>query len=341
MLGLKFSYLEKSFFLFLFIYCFFNIFTGIWSNAFLFGSSIIPEANNETFLSWGIFQSQYRFLETFLLICYLLLIKYFSIYKLSFRLTIFWILIIVCLYMISFILLYFIVSYAWVYFFHTEVRVNMKTSNFFLLVKKNYFNYHTMSNIFFDILSHQYLIFLYLFILKYSNTTNLKIIQKDIILKLRPLLNKDITKKIKKNDKNHNDEDVQDDDSYNSNEIANKAQILLIKKNRKEYLIHVDDIISVESDGNYMNIDNGGGIFPIRITLKALLLKLPINFIRIERSLVINCSKIKVIKMVQNNKRFNVILINGKSYLVGMNYHVKFLEHVIIKDLLKENNCIV
>lgn len=90
-----------------------------------------------------------------------------------------------------------------------------------------------------------------------------------------------------------------------------------------------------------MNIDNGDGIFPIRITLKGLLEKLPINFIRIERSLVINCYKIKVINMVQNNKRFNINLINGKSYLVGMNYHVKFLEHAIINSLVKENNCIV
>ena len=106
-------------------------------------------------------------------------------------------------------------------------------------------------------------------------------------------------------------------------------------------MIHVDDIISIESDGNYMNIDNGGGIFPIRTTLKALLVKLPINFIRIERSLVINTSKIKVIKMVQNNKRFKVNLINGKSYLVGLNYNVKFLEHAIIKNLLKGNKCII
>ncbi|ASK79094.1 hypothetical protein CF386_08470 [Paraphotobacterium marinum] len=233
MLGLKFSYLEKSFFLFLFIFCLLNIFTGIWSNAFLFGRPLIPEANNETFLSWGIFQAQYRFLETLLLIFYLLLIKHFSIYTLSFRMTIFWILVIVCMYMISFILLEFIVNYAWVYFFHTEIRINMKTSNLFILIKKNYFNYHTISNIFFDILNHQYLIFLYLFILKYSNTMDLKVIQEDVISKLSPLFNKDITKRIKKNDENHKDEDAHDYDSYDTNEITNKAQILLIKKIEK------------------------------------------------------------------------------------------------------------
>jgi len=63
---------------------------------------------------------------------------------------------------------------------------------------------------------------------------------------------------------------------------------LLIKKLGKEFLIAVGDVAWVEASGNYANLHIGISVYPMRITMKTLEARLPAEFCRVHRSVIVN-----------------------------------------------------
>lgn len=118
-----------------------------------------------------------------------------------------------------------------------------------------------------------------------------------------------------------------------NNKIENH-QAFLVKKLDKEYIIYFDEILAVESDGNYMNLDNGKEIFSLKSTLGDILSKLPNNFKKIHRSRIINLTKVVNITPDSIKKTMTVTLENNKDYAVARSqqqFIKKYFEKISFK----------
>ncbi len=103
--------------------------------------------------------------------------------------------------------------------------------------------------------------------------------------------------------------------AINKAESSNKSEhlekYLFIKADGKSYKIELDDILLIESKGDYVTLHTHKDKFTYYETLKSLSEKLPQhNFIRIHRSYIISFSKIEYIEG-------NVAYINKKGIPIG------------------------
>ncbi len=94
-----------------------------------------------------------------------------------------------------------------------------------------------------------------------------------------------------------------------------------IKSKGRIFFINVDDIIFIETAGNYVKIKTEEDSHLLRETLSNLENKLPLNkFIRIHRTYLINLSFLKEIKPTFNNQ-FKIILNDGSKLTSSKTYY--------------------
>jgi len=100
-------------------------------------------------------------------------------------------------------------------------------------------------------------------------------------------------------------------------EIASKKEVqkmttITVKKEDKIIFIKLDDVAYFESDSNYVNIKSTGGNYLSSETIANLETKLPDNFIRIHRGIIINKDFVNDIQKYFNS-RFIITLNDKKS----------------------------
>lgn len=110
-------------------------------------------------------------------------------------------------------------------------------------------------------------------------------------------------------------------------EIANKKEVqkmttITVKKEDKIIFIKLDDVTFFKSDANYVNINTISGNYLSSETISNLADKLPDNFIRIHRGIIINKDFINDIQKYFNS-RFIITLKDSKktSITSGRSYN--------------------
>tara|TARA_R110001592_G_scaffold169759_1_gene406436 strand:+ start:2820 stop:3581 length:762 start_codon:yes stop_codon:yes gene_type:complete len=110
-------------------------------------------------------------------------------------------------------------------------------------------------------------------------------------------------------------------------EIASKKEIkklttITVKKEDKIIFIKLDDVTFFESDSNYVNINTTTGNYLSSETIANLEQRLPDNFIRIHRGIIINKNFVNDIQKYFNS-RFIITLNDKKATSVtsGRNYN--------------------
>ncbi|RFC54729.1 LytR/AlgR family response regulator transcription factor [Brumimicrobium aurantiacum] len=95
-------------------------------------------------------------------------------------------------------------------------------------------------------------------------------------------------------------------------------QKLTVTLNNRKILIDVNDILYLETDSNYVNLflENGQKCVE-RISLKQLLGRLPLDFIQIHKSYVINLNKVQHFTSTH-------VKLNKQELPVGRNYKKQF-----------------
>jgi DNA-binding LytR/AlgR family response regulator len=104
------------------------------------------------------------------------------------------------------------------------------------------------------------------------------------------------------------------DKSQTANTSANSADYILLKADKKIYRTPYDDILYMESLGDYVKVYLKGKVLIVTTTLKKLVEELPATeFIRTHKSFIINKSKLEYIEGNQIKIRDQFITI-GQSY---------------------------
>ena len=156
---------------------------------------------------------------------------------------------------------------------------------------------------------------LYMFFLNLSNSKEFVTLSKKLIEKLNILNSKSGVLGYAKSDQTSN-QDRKFKAGDNNDRLNEKSKVFMVKKIDNFHLIHVDDILSFESNGNYLNIDNGHELFPIRTTFNKILENLPQNFFRINRFCIINLLKAQSIEVQAEKKQIKVQLTNYRNFIV-------------------------
>lgn len=94
---------------------------------------------------------------------------------------------------------------------------------------------------------------------------------------------------------------------------------LLVKKLGREFLITVSDIAHIESSGNYANLHLGHRVYPMRITMKTLEARLPVNFCRVHRSHIVNTDYIDHIQPLDSGD-YTIHMKNGAEIPLSRRY---------------------
>lgn len=109
-------------------------------------------------------------------------------------------------------------------------------------------------------------------------------------------------------------------------EIASKKEVqkmttITVKKEDKIIFIKLDDVTYFESDSNYVNIKSTSGNYLSSETIANLETKLPDNFIRVHRGIIINKDFVNDIQKYFNsrfiitlNDKKNTSITSGRSY---------------------------
>jgi DNA-binding LytR/AlgR family response regulator len=113
-------------------------------------------------------------------------------------------------------------------------------------------------------------------------------------------------------------------------ELATEAvpDRLLVKKLGKEFIVRVEDIEWLESSGNYVNLNIGNRIYPLRATLSTLVDQLePRGFRRVHRSHAVNLDFVESISPLESGDA-TITLRNGKTLNLSRRYRTEFRQHL-------------
>lgn len=106
-------------------------------------------------------------------------------------------------------------------------------------------------------------------------------------------------------------------------EPEKSPEILLIKKLGREFLIKTADVEWIEASGNYANLHLRGSVYPMRITMDKLEKLLPGDFVRIQRSSIVNLNQVQQIDPLDSGDH-QVTLIGGKILTLSRRYRNNF-----------------
>lgn len=105
-------------------------------------------------------------------------------------------------------------------------------------------------------------------------------------------------------------------------ENRNKVESIFIKENSTTHHVKIDDIIVIESMGNYVKVYTGDKTIVSPQSLQYFEEKLvELDFIRIHRSFIINLGYITLIEG-------NFVLIHGRKIPIGRTYKMNFLNKI-------------
>ncbi len=100
----------------------------------------------------------------------------------------------------------------------------------------------------------------------------------------------------------------------------NQNKFLFLKDGYKQIKVTLDDILYIQSDGNYLNVFTAESKVNTRMTLNQIFeLLSPDKYIRIHNSYIINVENIQIIES-------NHVVINGTKIAIGPQYKERFLE---------------
>ncbi|MBI2419674.1 MAG: response regulator transcription factor [Ignavibacteriales bacterium] len=98
----------------------------------------------------------------------------------------------------------------------------------------------------------------------------------------------------------------------------------MIKKRENIFIVSVNDIDWLESEGDYVYIHSGKTKYLLRETLTSLEAKLdPQRFIRIHRSTILNIEKVKQLKATPHGD-FDILLANGEMLKMSRTHKAQF-----------------
>lgn len=129
--------------------------------------------------------------------------------------------------------------------------------------------------------------------------------------------------KLKSFDKNRTSEDILNVlKEITSRKEVKKMTSITVKKNDKLIFIKLEDVAFFEADNNYTTINTESGVYLSTETISTLADKLPDNFIRIHRGIIINKDFVNDIQKYFNS-RYIVTLNNKKQSSVtsGRSYN--------------------
>lgn len=97
---------------------------------------------------------------------------------------------------------------------------------------------------------------------------------------------------------------------------------ITVKKRDKLVFVKLEDISHFEADKNYTSIHTDEGTHLIEESLASLEVKLPSNFLRVHRAIIINTDGVKEVQKYFNS-RYNITLNNGKKSAIttGRSYN--------------------
>ncbi len=106
-------------------------------------------------------------------------------------------------------------------------------------------------------------------------------------------------------------------------EAEKRPEILLIKKLGREFLVKTADIEWIEASGNYANLHVRGSVYPMRITMDKLEKLLPVGFVRIHRSSIVNLHRIQQVQPLDSGD-YEVTLDCQKTLILSRRYRDNF-----------------
>ncbi|CAM3483773.1 LytTR family DNA-binding domain-containing protein [Paraphotobacterium marinum] len=303
---------------------------------------LIDKENNITSsLFWlGIIKTSIRVVTVFLFM-YLIKKKQSKFNLKLFHLILFFVFLFLCFYGI-FILLMINGYILYVYSFHQGL-IDAYYTNTFIFWKSAFLYLLNYKNIgYLVIVNNIFSIFVfYIAFLKFSNDKNFSIITNKMITQLNELISNKLTlrqvSEINAGKYNHDITTSEFDNLYDSSK--NKVSTFIVEKSGEEHLISVEEVIVIQSDGNYIDIVTNKCTFEYRSTLTDILENLPEYFIRIHRSTIINLKKVEGVKTdyVTQNLKLQVMLKNKKLYVVSKRYRNIFKERWKSYVSLKES----
>ncbi|WP_397445705.1 LytR/AlgR family response regulator transcription factor [Polaribacter sp. R77954] len=143
---------------------------------------------------------------------------------------------------------------------------------------------------------------------------------------------KKTVQKLKTFHKNKSSEDILNVlKEISSRKEIKKMTSITVKKNDKLIFIKLDDIAFFEADSNYTKISCESGIFLSTESISSLENKLPDNFLRIHRGIIINKDFVNDIQKYFNS-RFVITLKDKKqsSITSGRSYNVAIKEWISV-----------
>lgn len=100
----------------------------------------------------------------------------------------------------------------------------------------------------------------------------------------------------------------------------NQEETILVKSNRKTYLVKPSELNFIESEGDYLKLHRDEDCIVIHETLKCFITKLPEHdFLRVHRSFIINIRKIDYLEG-------NLVCIGNKMVPVATSYREKLMK---------------
>ncbi|ASK79287.1 hypothetical protein CF386_09460 [Paraphotobacterium marinum] len=113
-------------------------------------------------------------------------------------------------------------------------------------------------------------------------------------------------------------------DSNTAKEPVDLIEVFIAKKLNKEFFISVKDIISIHSDGNYVELITYDDSFLIRATLKNILPQLPDFYMKIHRSALININQVNDIKIDNEDRKMYAIMKNNTEISISRSNQKEF-----------------
>lgn len=127
-------------------------------------------------------------------------------------------------------------------------------------------------------------------------------------------------KRILESDKSSlNDQLIKLVDDYRMR-TQNNPYIISIKERGKERNINLYDVLFIEADGNYLKLQLENERFLIRNTMQQMLQELDHTcFVRVHRSLILNCNYLKN-KTYKGNNEYSFKMRNGDEFVSGRSF---------------------
>lgn len=220
----------------------------------------------------------------------------------------------------------------YLYLFHTELRANLDM-NLFSFWLSNFLNLLNLKDVLFIIINNNFfpILILYTFFLKFVNHKNYMAITTGIINKWDKLTIKQSSSKeqVNQNKVEHSYKVTDHEINYNDlDKKGSQASVIVLNKFGIDHFVNLQDIIVIESDGNYLNIITDKDSYLARSSSKEMLSSLPGYFLRIHRSTIINLNKVKGTKndYSSKNMKVKVLLVNNTSYVMSQSYKKTFNE---------------